>query len=324
MTKEKFEVNRDGVESLIHQGGKMLSRKHLARIVCTYGMVAMALWSMLLPTSLALGQQAGEERSFLLFDGTLYKDKPDFSAYGIRPISLAYAGALGTDWHRSPEQLPDKKQVEKVARESRTRADHVVIDIEHWPLHGDAQEVGRSIRKFLAVLEWFKEAVPSLNVGFYGAPPIRDYWRVMKGPASREWGTWKQENDALRSLADAVDTLYPSLYTFYSDQEGWVRFARAQIEEARRYGKGKPVYVFLWPQYHNSNRMLAGTYLPADYWRLELDTARQYADGIILWGGWGSNNRPAKWDDDATWWKVTKDFIKTIQGPRASGNPKAE
>lgn len=290
----------------------MRSRKHIAELVCTSGMVALTLWVLLLPTSIALGQQASEEPSFRVFDGTLYKDKPDFSAYGIRPISLAYAGALGPTWHRSPEQLPDENQVEKVAKEVRTRAKHVVIDIEHWPLHGDGQEVERSIRKLTTVLDRFKKTVLDLNVGLYGAPPIRDYWRAMKGPASKEWQAWQLENDALRSLADKVDTLYPSLYTFYSDQEGWVRFARAQIDEARRYGKSKPVYVFLWPQYHDSNRKLAGTYLPADYWRLELETAKQYADGIVLWGGWGTDNRPANWDDNAAWWKVTKDFMKTI------------
>jgi len=291
----------------------MISRKHMVKTMSTYGMAALALWSMLLQAPTALGEQDHPgHRSFMVFDGTLYKDKPDFSAYGIRPISLAYAGALGNTWYRTPDQMPDKNQVGKVAREARTKADYVVIDIEHWPLHGDGREVERSVRKFLTVLDWFKEAAPGLNVGFYGAPPIRDYWRAVKGPASKERGEWKHENDALRGLADAVDTLYPSLYTFYSDQDGWVRFAQAQIEEARRYGKGKPVYVFLWPQYHDSNRSLAGTYLPPDYWRLELETARQYADGIILWGGWGSNNRPAKWDDDAAWWKVTREFIQTV------------
>lgn len=292
----------------------MISGEYIAGKVRPCGMaIAMALWSVLLLTSTTLGQEASGKRSFLVFDGTLYKDKPDLVAYDIRPISLAYAGALGTTWYRSPEQLPDKHQVEKVAREARTRVDHLVIDIEHWPLHGDGQEVRRSIQKFLTVLDWFKEAAPGLNIGLYGAPPIRDYWRAAKGPASKEWGAWKGENDALRTLADAVDTLYPSLYTFYSDQDGWVHFARAQIEEARRYGKGKPVYVFLWPQYHDSNRELAGNYLPADYWRLELETVKQYADGIVIWGGWGKNNRPAKWEDDAPWWKVTKEFMKTLK-----------
>ena len=69
------------------------------------------------------------------------------------------------------------------------------------------------------------------------------------------------------------------------------------------------VYVFLWPQYHDSNPSLKGAFLPADYWRLQLQMAKQYADGIVIWGGWGSNG-PIKWDENAVWWKVTKDLCK--------------
>lgn len=285
---------------------------------------ALSMLALCAMPSIGDAQPLSDSKQFVVFDGLLYADKPDFAQYGIQSISIIYAGQFGKDWIKTPARLPEKDAVGQVARQAKARGGHAVIDIEHWPLHGDDQEVGRSIQKFITVLNWFKEAAPGLTVGFYGAPPIRDYWRAAKGPASKEWGAWKHENDALRSLADAVDTLYPSLYTFYSDQEGWVRFARAQIEEARRYGKGKPVYVFLWPQYHDSNRTLAGTYLPVDYWRLELETARQYADGIILWGGWGSNNRPAKWDDEAAWWKVTREFIQAVSQPNQPGEQKVK
>jgi hypothetical protein len=56
------------------------------------------------------------------------------------------------------------------------------------------------------------------------------------------------------------------LYTFYADRQGWVAYAIAQISEARRKAKGKPVYAFIWPQYHESNQLLGGQFLDADYW----------------------------------------------------------
>jgi hypothetical protein len=132
----------------------------------------------------------------------------------------------------------------------------------------------------------------------------------MKETSTQEYQSWREENDQLRSLAGAVDVLFPSLYTMYPDQAGWRKYAIAQIEEARRYGNGKPVYVFLWPQYHESNLILGGRYLPADYWLFELMTAKEYADGIVIWGGWSSDNRPVEWDENAAWWKVTKEFMK--------------
>jgi hypothetical protein len=95
------------------------------------------------------------------------------------------------------------------------------------------------------------------------------------------------------------------LYTFYEDRDGWVKYAVAQISEARRYGGNKPVYVFLWPQYHEP----PNAYLPTDFWRLELETAKQYADGVVIWGG----SLHETWDNSAPWWIETKKFIDTLK-----------
>jgi hypothetical protein len=286
----------------------------LVGVVTALGL-AMAMSDSAITTPIAQAQAVPEKKPFVVFDGTLYTDKPDLAQYGIKPVAITYAGQFGNEWFKNAARLPDKESVQRVARESEAKASHVVIDIEHWPLKGDSSQVQESLSKYMTVLQWFKEAAPALAVGYYGAPPLRDYWRAIRPPTSKEWQSYSGDNDRLQPLARVVDILFPSLYTFYTDQGGWVRYAYGQIAEARRYANGKPVYVFLWPQYHDSNRKLAGTYLPADYWRLELETAKQYADGIIIWGGWGSNNRPAKWEDNAGWWKVTKDFMKTVAAP---------
>jgi hypothetical protein len=267
--------------------------------------VGLATWFTLTVLT-AHGQSAPSPKSFVVFDGTLYSDKPDLFAYGIRPITMAYAGKFGPDWYKNANHLPDLQAVQNVAREAQQKGSVVVLDIEHWPLQGSPDSVRDSLAKYITVLEWFREAGAGLSVGYYGAPPLREH------------RSWMAENDEVSSLASAVDVLFPSLYTFYPDQAGWKKYAIAQIEEARRYGKGKPVYVFLWPQYHESNRILGGQYLPTDYWLLELETAKQYADGIVIWGGWGSDNRPAKWDDQALWWGKTKEFMETLRVSRVS------
>jgi hypothetical protein len=260
----------------------------------------------------ALGQSLPSPKSFVVFDGTLYSDKPDLFAYGIRPITMAYAGKFGPDWYKHPDRLPDLQAVQNVARDAQQKGPVVVLDIEHWPLQGSSDSVRDNVAKYITVLQWFREAGAGLSVGYYGAPPLRDYWRAIKDTNSQEHRSWMAENDQVRSLASAVDVFFPSLYTFYPDQAGWKKYAIAQIEEARRYGKGKPVYVFLWPQYHESNRIIGGQYLPAEYWLLELETAKEYADGIVIWGGWGSDNRPAMWDEKAPWWGETKQFMETL------------
>lgn len=256
-------------------------------------------------------QVLSNEKPFLVFDGTLYAGKPDLSAHGIRPVSIAYTSHFGTHWYKNPNSLPDKNVVQKVAREAQAKNSPIVIDIEHWPLDGEPNQVRASLSKYMTVLQWFKEAVPELPVGYYGAPPIRDYWKSLKSPMSKEWASFAKENDQLRPLAGAVNIIFPSLYTLYTDRGGWVRYAYAQIAEARRLANGKPVYVFLWPQYHDSNPSLAWAHIPADFWRLQLQMAKQYADGIVIWGGWGPKGR-VQWDENAAWWKVTKEFMKKL------------
>lgn len=260
----------------------------------------------------ALGQALPAPKPFVVFDGTHYSNKPDLSVYGILPITMAYAGKFGADWYKNADGLPDLQAVQAVAREAQQKGLAVVLDIEHWPLAGSPGSVQDSLTKYKTVLEWFQAAAPALSVGYYGAPPLHDFWRAIKDTSSQEHRSWMAENDQVRSLAGAVDVLFPSLYTFYPDQASWRKYAIAQIAEARRYGNGKPIYVFLWPQYHESNSTLGGRYLPEDYWLLQLQTAREYADGIVIWGGSGTGSQPAKWDEHARWWETTKEFMKTV------------
>jgi hypothetical protein len=91
-----------------------------------------------------------------------------------------------------------------------------------------------------------------------------------------------------------VDALYPSLYTATTDPAKWVAIARRTISEAKRIGRGMPVRPFIWPQYHDvMRRPLAGTYINAEYWILQLTTIRDArVSGIIFWGGYKT-----RWDD---------------------------
>lgn len=258
-----------------------------------------------------IAQAQNLPKPFIVFDGTLYSGKPDLSTYGIQPVSVIYTSQFGKDWYKNADRMPDKDVVQRIGREAQMKNTPVVIDIEHWPLHGAFNQVRSGLSKYMTVLQWFKEAAPLVEVGYYGAPPLRDYWKSLSSPGSREWAAFAGANDSLNPLANAVDILFPSAYTFYADRGGWVRYAYAQISEAKRLAKGKPVYVFIMPQYHESNPSLKGAYLPADFWRLQLQMAKTYADGVVIWGGWG-NKGPAKWEDNAAWWKVTKEFMKKL------------
>ena len=212
------------------------------------------------------------------------------------------------------QNVPDATVVQKLAAGASQSAGIAVVDIEQWSVVGDPTTVAESIGKYQQTLQMFQQDAPSLQFGYYATAPIRDYWDVMAGPQSAGYLAWQQENDAVAPIAQQADALFPSLYTFYTDQVGWKKYAIANIAEARRIAPGKPVYVFLWPQYDANTGAQGGDYLPDDYWQMELETAKQYADGVVIWGGWTET-----WDNNASWWVVTQQFMTEI-GTSQAGN----
>lgn len=247
---------------------------------------------------------------FSIFDGTLYFGKRGYEVLRLRRAKIIYGGQM---WHSGEnlEDLPPLSRLRDLAIDAQRIGEVTVIDIEHWSLDPAQGRIEESIDKYGKVLKSFKAAAPNAVTGYFGFPPIGAYWKAIASSDSPEFRDWQKQNNLLSPITSNVDALFPSLYTYYADQDGWRRFAEGTIAEARRCGRGRPVYVFLWPQYHDSNLLLHGKYLSAAYWRLQLETARRLADGIVIWGGWDLvKNKPMKWDENALWWRETVDFMK--------------
>jgi hypothetical protein len=253
------------------------------------------------------------QAKFLVFDATLYKTKPNLAQFGLTPISVEYPGVLWPATSPDMQNVPDATVVQKLAAGANQSAGLAVVDIEQWSVVGDPATVAESVAKYQQTLQMFQQDAPSLQFGYYAIAPIRNYWDVMAGPQSAGYLAWQQENDAVAPIAQQADALFPSLYTFYTDQAGWKKYAIANIAEARRIAPGKPVYVFLWPQYDASTGAQGGDYLPDAYWQMELETAKQYADGVVIWGGWTET-----WDNNASWWLVTQQFMTEITTSQAA------
>ena len=245
---------------------------------------------------------------FPVFDAIKSARKPDLSGYGLRPINVLYQRTLWGGKKASHDDLPPKDVVSDLARKSAANGVITVLDIEHWPLHHVADtEIENSLARYLQVVTWFRAAAPGLPIGYYGNPPIRDYWRAVKGAGTPEYRAWQGDNTRLIPLATKVDALYPSLYTFYADPSGWVSYATENLREARRLAGGKPVYAFIWPRYHESNKLIGGKEIPASFWRMQLETVRRKADGAVIWSAsWET------WDDNAPWWQETKRFMSSL------------
>jgi len=237
----------------------------------------------------------------LLYNQLLYQNLPDVSSVlSSRSKLIGKSALFGTG---SDLYLPSKDLVQAAAAlVDPLKTDLAVLNIEHWPLPS-------SIWNYVAVVEWFREALnPAVKIGYYGMVPKRDYWRALKPAAHADFIAWQQENNQLAPLVNAVDILCPSIYTFYPDRAGWVTYAIANLDEAFRIGNGKPVYPYIWPQYHDSNATLGLQHLTGSYWRQQLDTLKtRPIAGAIVWGGW---QQP--WKADACWWGETVEFAATL------------
>jgi sugar phosphate isomerase/epimerase len=243
----------------------------------------------------------GTVHPFPIFDGLLYLGKPDLRPLGLVPI--AWIGAL---WRPGVStETVDEVQVRTEFERLRNSSGFYYLDIENWPLLSVSVATRQqNIEKLARVIDLARRTAPNAHLGFYGLLPGITYWPLFRHDA--EYREWLEVNRALDPLAGHVDAVFPSLYTYYDDLEGWKNYARQTLTEARRYGK--PVYVFLWPQFHDSNPTLRGQEVPRAFWLAELELCAELADGIVLWGGWQGH-----WDENAAWWQETLTFMKTLK-----------
>jgi hypothetical protein len=156
-----------------------------------------------------------------------------------------------------------------------------------------------SINKLIHVAEIAKAKLPNSKFGFYGIPPGITYWPLVDHRPA-EYSDWLSANEDMRALAGNVDILMPSLYTFYKDAKGWLTYAKATIDACKKFNK--PIYPFLWFEYHDSNFLLRNHEIDVDFWKIQLQFCHENCDGLILWGGSQRN-----WSESAAWWQAVMD-----------------
>lgn len=253
-----------------------------------------------------------DAKSFRLLDATQYLNKPDMSQYGFEKLDVIYGHFLWPNEKITDEVPPEATMARTFLKYTSSKnSTPWCIDIEHWPLNGGDLDAEKNRNKLLHVLATARRINPTATIGLYGEVPMNNYYPSIAKIDSEQGKKWRSDNLRSKPLADAVDYIFPSIYTYYNEPAEWVLYAQRQIEMARIYKK--PVYAFIWPQYHDSNNFHAFEYIDRMFWRLQLETIYKYADGVVIWGGWDfKNSQRAQWNENAGWWIETKDFIHSI------------
>jgi hypothetical protein len=254
----------------------------------------------------ALAQEAAvaPKKPFLVVEAMKYPNRPDLSSFGVPRCKVIYESALVTKDKQAP--LPTEK-LRALAATLTAGPVPVVLDIETWPLRGDKAERERNAPRLITVIDTLRQARPDLQFGYYGEVPERTYWPLVRPGSGEKLRAWEAGNEmALTDIAPHVDAVFPSLYTFYEDQEGWKTYATGMLKAARKFQK--PVYAFLWPKFHDRKGKLKDQYLSGDYWKMELELCHRLADGVVIW-----NSESKPWDPEAAWWKETVGFVAGLK-----------
>ena len=206
--------------------------------------------------SMVSAATSASSHAFRAFDGTMYKGKPNLSAFGFSPIV-----GTGNLWDGNPPQSYVSPTGIREAMAPFVGSNfHCYLDIENWPVFpASPADLASTVEKMTQVLAIARTSAPTVRLGFYGIMPSVGYWPVLQQDASLQ--QWRDTDTTMQPLAALVDDLYPSLYTFYNDPTGWVTYARAAIAQARTFGK--PVYPFLMKTFHPSNQPVSGLEIPA-------------------------------------------------------------
>ncbi|HLK16051.1 MAG TPA: hypothetical protein VKT78_14690 [Fimbriimonadaceae bacterium] len=230
------------------------------------------------------------ESSFRVFDNMFYRGMPNSADAGMTRVDILYSAVI---WPKGAdkEALPDKGEFQRKVRAASKSSGPFVLDVETLPLKGEAAE--RHFKILSTLADWTHEALRGKPIGFYGYNTLSNIPKVQVELAKR--------------LADRIDVFFPSMYTFNDDREAWEAKMKKEADEDRALGPGKPVYFYLWPQYHDKTPK-EFQYIPADEWRFELDTSRKYGDGIVIW-----SSSKFSWDDSNGWWEQTLDFVKQLR-----------
>jgi hypothetical protein len=258
---------------------------------------------------------ASTSQAFEVFDATLYKGKPSLARHGIKPMTVIYAQHVwGPKDNR--KELPKLNAVLNRLVKIPSSHEIVVLDFEQWPLQGYRHRpwiYSESIKKLENTFELFKRHRPSIQFGFFAQIPVCHFSRAILPLEHPDHVIWQTDVRRVKPLAEKVDVIFPSAYTYTDNRAEWAKFIEVSLKEAKKIFHGK-VYPFIWPQFFNrppTPPNLRAQYMDAEFWRYQLETIYRHADGVVIWGGWDfEKTKAAVWKEDASWWHATKLFLE--------------
>jgi hypothetical protein len=250
----------------------------------------IALLAALTLTALLFSDVAAAQARtpFMVYDNMFYRGKPNTTAAGLVVSNIIYENKI---WANEQDygRLPNRSAFVALVRARMENPGPLVIDIEKMPLKGPDKVIRHNAETLATLADWAHEAAPGKVIGFYGTNTLSKV-----PPSSLSYA---------RELARHVDAFFPPVYTFDDDRQAYEKRAQETLAEARSLDPKKPVFFYLWPQYHDGTPQQF-QFVDVSYWEFQLETALRFSNGIVLW----SPSRYA-WNDSTGWWAATREFL---------------
>jgi hypothetical protein len=232
------------------------------------------------------------KKPFPVYDNMFYRGKPKTTPYGLVPSNILYENKIWPN-PRDVGELPKRDAFLDLVRKAIANPGPLVLDIEEVSLRTPSEVARHNAMTLATLADWAHEVAPGKIIGYYGTNTLTDI---------------PQSNfAAAQGLARHVDAFFPPLYTFDDDRPRWEKRAKVSLAQCRDLDPRKPVYFYLWPQYHQGTPK-ALRYVDADYWKFQLEMAREYGDGIVLW-----SRSSDQWDPRSGWWDATQQFLMSLR-----------
>lgn len=246
--------------------------------------------------------------TFKIFNQIRYNKTPDLSGYGFIPISVPPQLLMIDTVAPYATLFPE---VVKYAK-ANVSADYICLDIEKWSYA--ASQISTTRKKLIAVLDTTRVYNTHSLLGYYNVPNKPAYqWSSIAPAGSSAYTNWQALNDSLSQLYRDVDFIAPSFYAYDNDTASWRLFVQANVSEIKRKLNGitRPVYGFIWPQYHNSTTSFNLQFIDTVRWKFQLETLYRLTDGVIIWtSNKDSAGNTLYFSTSMPWWIATLNFMK--------------
>jgi len=253
---------------------------------------------------------------FTLYNTVRYRNAPANPNY-LQALTLTSMSQLVAPYVATnpgpTDNLPNFPAIKALAQSTLPQPTvPLTFDIEVWP-YSPTASLNTTIANLIAVVDTFKKVNPLTPVGYYGVIPNQAYQWSNIDPVNNPSGysNWKSINTSMKSVAKKIDIFFPSFYAYDTDTVSWRKMVDSTVAVTKRYYTGKPIYAYIYPQYHQSSTSLSLTFIDTDRWMYQLEMLYKRIDGCVIWtSATAADGSTISWDPNGmAWWRKTKEFM---------------